>query len=283
MRKLVITADDFGLNRYLDRGIEQTCEEGAVTNVSVMANGEGMDEAARFLTNHPRISVGIHLNLTDGNPLSEANALGNLLDSEGRFLGLHRKAAVAIVSKPSLKRAIEKEFRVQVERALQLGLRPAQLNCHGHLQGIPAIFGLLLEIAVEYKIPFVRMVKERLSSRLFFYSPKRWLKAVGLTLSFRVAEELSRDSTQVSIKPCQGIFDSGRLGRERLGEILRNLPEGLSEIVCHPGRASDSLRKQYPWDYEWDRETELMISPWLKTKLSQLSIQPINFSDAANQ
>jgi len=76
MKSLAITADDFGLCRDQDLGIIEVCEKGVVTHVSLVANGENIDEAAKFLRSHPQTSAGIHLNITEGIQLLGAAVFG---------------------------------------------------------------------------------------------------------------------------------------------------------------------------------------------------------------
>lgn len=276
----MVTADDFGLARELDRGIEEACTQGVVTHTSLIANGEGTEEAARFLTRHPEISAGLHLNLTDGRPLSSGKRIQALLHSEGIFLGTHWKVAFTCLTRPHLLEPIEREYRAQIERALSLGVRLAQLNCHGHLHGTPPLLNLLVKLALEYRIPFVRVIEELPPLEQAFRSPKQGLKSFLLTLSFRLAQLRVVRTGEVKLNRCQGVFDSGRLTQKRLKQILSRLRDGLTELVCHPGCADEDLKRRYPWNYHWEEERKLLISSWVKEELQRLQVQPLNFWEA---
>src|ERR1700742_389850 len=70
---LIINADDFGLSSVVNRAILASMEEGLVTSTSMMANMPGFDHAIGLARVHAKLAgrIGIHLNLTQGRPLSE--------------------------------------------------------------------------------------------------------------------------------------------------------------------------------------------------------------------
>lgn len=283
MKQLAVTADDFGLDRELDEGIRETCTAGVVTHVSLMANGGTSEEAAEFLKKSPQLSAGIHLNLTDGQPLSNPKSLGPLVDARGRFRGLHRDVLFAVLRRPALVKGIEQEFKAQIERILGRGVRAAQLNCHGHLHGFPVLFGLLVRLARHYQIPFLRVVDEKAGAFLFLRSPKRWLKTSLLRAGFhwaRLRHLLPASVQGVKGNRCVGVFDSGHLTRSRLSSILSNLPDGFSELACHPGISTEDLRRCRPWNYHWDEERELLCSRAPEEEMKRLSIRRVNFWEA---
>src|ERR1700748_1221382 len=66
---LIINADDFGMNKEVNEGIKLGIKQGVVTSVSVMTNMPFFEDAMRFLSDYPRVSVGLHFNITEGKPL----------------------------------------------------------------------------------------------------------------------------------------------------------------------------------------------------------------------
>ena len=275
VKRLVITADDFGLSPQLDVGIRTACVKGVVTHVSLVANGESLEDAVRFLTGHSEITAGVHLNLTDGRPLTDRSGLMPLLDAGGNFKGNHWRAGATILARSFFRPAIEVEYRTQIEKILALGIRPAQLNSHGHLHAIPALFDMVLRLASEYGIGNVRRVEERLTGRQFFRSPRRWFKSIFLSAAFAGKQNLLGCKTV----PCVGVYDSGCLTAERLDEILNNLPEGDSELICHPGGGEGTaFPAQYQgWGYRWEEELALLLSEGVKESLKNSKIQLVNF------
>src|SRR5262245_17221205 len=70
-KRIVLCADDYGQAEAVSRGILELMDVGRLTAVSCLVNMPGWKEQAQFL--HPfkgKIDLGLHLNLTDGMPLS---------------------------------------------------------------------------------------------------------------------------------------------------------------------------------------------------------------------
>jgi chitin disaccharide deacetylase len=71
-RRLIVNADDFGLSVGVNRGIIQAHENGIVTSASLMVRGPAAGEAAALAHEHPRLSVGLHLDLCEWRYVDEA-------------------------------------------------------------------------------------------------------------------------------------------------------------------------------------------------------------------
>lgn len=283
LKLLAVTADDFGLAQALDGGIKEACLEGIVTHVSLVANGENIEDACQFLIQHPEISAGVHLNLTDGKPLAGSDLIQPLLDKEGNFFGTHWKAAACYFARPPLLKAIEREYRIQTERLLGLGIRLRQANCHGHLHAIPSLFRLVTRLASEYQIPFVRVPEERPHLGLFFHSPREVLKGSLLAAGFRFSGKRIPTGNRWKKNSCFGLFDSGHLKLERFKGILLHLPEGFSELLCHPGYADEKITQRYSWNYDWERERALLVSNEAKELVWRSGIRLVNFSSVSDE
>jgi len=280
VKYLIITADDFGLAPDLDRGIRQGIEQGLLSHVSLVANTNSLRESALFLKNQSKASAGIHLNLTDGKPLLETRSLRPLVDGSGRFLGLHRRVLLALIARPQLLRAVEEEWRAQIEAIRSWDLRVWQLNCHGHLHCFPRLFRLVIKLAHDYGIPFVRLLHEWPCISRLWHSPKRWFKSWTITVLSQMSRLLITDAGLTRLCPCRGVSDSGHLTMERFEEILGEFPIGITEFVCHPGYTTESVRQQFPWNYNWNGERELILSKRLKDEIHRLGMKLINFEQA---
>src|SRR5256712_3264171 len=85
MKQLIVNADDFGLTEQVSRGILDAHREGIVTSTTLMANGGAFDAAVTLARRSPPLSVGVHLHLTQGAPLSPPSKIPTLVDGRGRF------------------------------------------------------------------------------------------------------------------------------------------------------------------------------------------------------
>jgi predicted glycoside hydrolase/deacetylase ChbG (UPF0249 family) len=75
----VVNADDFGLSVSTNEGIVEAYEHGILRSTSLMANGEGFDDAVAHIEEHPGLGVGIHLTLVGERPIARAHELGGLV------------------------------------------------------------------------------------------------------------------------------------------------------------------------------------------------------------
>ena len=91
MKKLIITADDFGLDQAVNDAVEAGHSRGVLTAASLMVTGAAAEDAVTRARRLPRLGVGLHLVLVDGTPALPPGQIPDLVDSSGKF----RKDAVA--------------------------------------------------------------------------------------------------------------------------------------------------------------------------------------------
>ena len=75
-----------------------------------------------------------------------------------------------------------------------------------------------------------------------------------------------------------GMLAGGHLNAELVGNILRQLPDGVRELMTHPGLDSAALGKIFPWQYPWQEEMQAYLDSGNKKLLQQEQIQPVNFT-----
>lgn len=83
MNKLIINADDFGYCKGVNYGIIEAHTDGILTSTTMMANMPGFDHAVELHRQHPKLGIGVHLNLTTGSPVLKH--LNTIVDTEGNF------------------------------------------------------------------------------------------------------------------------------------------------------------------------------------------------------
>jgi len=159
-RRLIINADDFGLCEGVNRAVEQAHRQGVLTSATIMANMPAADEAVRTAKKLPGLGVGVHLNLTEGAPLSKEAAVKALVNSAGEFA--YSPAVISILSTAvhSVRKAIRTELSAQIQWVLDKGVRPTHLDSHKYIHCFAAIFTIVCEMARRFKIPAVRWAFE---------------------------------------------------------------------------------------------------------------------------
>lgn len=158
-KKLVITADDFGISREANIAILKGLQEGLLTGTCIMANGDAFDHAIQeILPQYPEISLGIHLNIIEGKSLRTPNEDSLLCDGNGNynngFVGLLNKSLDKV-----FLAEVEADFRSQIEKILE-HTEVFHINSHVHTHVIPGIFKIVCKLAKEYGIKYIRTQNE---------------------------------------------------------------------------------------------------------------------------
>jgi predicted glycoside hydrolase/deacetylase ChbG (UPF0249 family) len=267
--KLILHADDLGFSPTVNQTIFELYNLGRLTSTSLVVNMGGSQPALDALQDYPNLRVGIHLNLTKGEPISSSAQIPSLLNRNERFYlaVLFYPLAVARGISPT---EAEIECRSQIELALKAGLQPSHLDSHNHFHMLRGFKDLVQKLAGEYNIPHVRPTNPRyalLPSRIWLWaalskkSPKYYILALD-------------DWMNLTGKP-RRLFFSKTL------RIILDQPDVTLELVLHPGRAVDPefppdtiSPKRREWDYNFARSLE--FDSWLETVNGEI----ISFRDA---
>ena len=241
MRQIIINADDLGADAARNDGIFDAIRAGIVTSVSILPNGPASKKSLGTLRSlaHNTLSLGFHMNLSEGKPLSSNLRL--LVGEDGSFL--KKTSARTILMQPGdpeLEREIDHELVSQMEALLDDGLRITHLDGHQHVHVFPAVFPLTLKIAQKYKIPWMRIPEEPSPSSGLESIPP-WLREEakffsGIAHAARL--KLKGDKIQTP-DHFRGLYLKGRFSLPALLDLLQRVPPGLTELMVHPGQISE--------------------------------------------
>ena len=277
MRTLVVTADDVGLHPGMTLGALKAHDEGIVTACSVVATGPALDDAVERLRERPGLDVGVHLAFVGERPLSPPERVRSLLGPDGAFLPGFRAFAARYALGRIDDADLETELRRQIERLLAAGLRLVHANSHQHLHVLPRVFEIVLKLAEEYRIPWVRVPRD----------PAKTLSPRGFEIGIlnRIGGAARRQAKGRNVRipdRTVGILDAGRLTPGRLVRILNDV-ENVTELVCHPGIGDEALRTAYDWGYGWDGETAALCDPVVRKAIRDGGIEVSGFSGFEKQ
>ena len=280
MKQLIVNADDFGLHPLLNAGIIKGHQEGFITSTSLMPSAPCWQEAVRLAKENPRLGIGVHLTLVGGVPsVLPKEQVSSLLDDDGLFLPDYVAFAKRYYSGAVKKAELEAELRAQLERALSCGVNITHIDSHQHTHVLPGINSLVLKLSNEYNIIRVRIPKEGyLFTGGFQTGVGRLIGRSGLSFCADMAA-LRADS--LGLRHPQhfyGMLAGGHLNAQLIANILRQLPEGVSEIMTHPGLDSAALGKAFSWQYHWREELDAYLDAGNKALLKELGIEPVSFA-----
>jgi predicted glycoside hydrolase/deacetylase ChbG (UPF0249 family) len=152
MRRLIVNADDFGLNDAATDGIAECFLRGTVTSTTLMVNAPAEGRAAQFAVEHPQLGVGLHFNLTWGRPLSARQDVTALVDANGQFWQRNALAKRMLLGKVP-QAQVKAELAAQLARFRELGLQPSHIDSHQHVHAFPDVFHVLAEYCASKDIP----------------------------------------------------------------------------------------------------------------------------------
>ena len=280
MKQLIVNADDFGLHPLINAGIIKGHQEGFITSTSLMPSAPCWQEAVRLAKENPRLGIGVHLTLVGGVPsVLPKEKVSSLLDDDGLFLPDYAAFAKRYYSGAVKRSELEAELRAQLERALSCGVNITHIDSHQHTHVLPGINSLVLKLSNEYNIIRVRIPKEGyLFTGGFQTGVGRLIGRSGLSFCADMAA-LRADS--LGLRHPQhfyGMLAGGHLNAKLIANILRQLPEGVSEIMTHPGLDSAALGKAFSWQYHWREELDAYLDAGNKALLKELGIEPVSFA-----
>jgi predicted glycoside hydrolase/deacetylase ChbG (UPF0249 family) len=246
-KRLIVNADDFGFTPEVNLGILEAHRTGILTATTLMANGDAFDDAVSIARANATLDVGCHLVLIGGHSV------------------LPPHAALPL-SVPELLRALAArrlqvydELAAQVRKILGAGLHPTHLDTHKHTHLAPPVLEAMARIAEEFEIRWVR--------RPFDLPALGWLFQRVLTRhGCRTTDHFT------------GFRLTGRFGAAELVRLIRELPEGLTEFMCHPGYCGPALRRA-PTRLKESRERELraLTAPETRRALIDSGVELVNY------
>jgi predicted glycoside hydrolase/deacetylase ChbG (UPF0249 family) len=245
MRRLIVNADDWGLTRGVSEGILAAHRHGIVSSTTVLATA-ALDRELVARVRDSGLGLGLHVNLTLGVPLTRGRSL---VDGDGRFVRDARRAAT---------RATAAEVRAEVEAQVQrfestLKRRPTHLDTHHHVGLHPPVREVVLDVA----------------------------RALGVPVRSQDATARARARAARLKTPDHFFGESGPdayWSVDRTIRHLRELPAGVSEFMCHPGRFDADLAYSR---YGRQREVELigLGTPSARAAAAALGITVCTFAD----
>lgn len=153
MKKLIVTADDYGMSSAVNRAIEEGIAAGLITSTNVMMNMPVCTEAVRL--KDTGASVGLHWVLSCGKPLLSRKEIPSLVAENGAFFEYpefrerYRKGLI-------MDEEIERELTAQYESYAALMGAPEYWNTHQNVHIDFKIFALFVNLAVKLGIHKMR-------------------------------------------------------------------------------------------------------------------------------
>jgi predicted glycoside hydrolase/deacetylase ChbG (UPF0249 family) len=243
-RRLIINADDFGLTEGVNRAVLELNTAQVVPSATLMATGRAFREAVHSAFVQTSLGVGCHVVLVDGRPELHPVELPTLAP-EGRLRSNLTSFMVDLFGGRIASREIEREAIAQIRRLQSAGITVTHLDTHKHTHMFPRVLGPLIRAARACNVPAIRNPFEpdwslRLTEKA---PPTRRLQVRTLRL-FR--EQFLRAVRAARLRTTDGtlgVLATGTFDAAYVLRLLRNMPPGTWELVCHPGYVDGALRR----------------------------------------
>jgi len=271
LKRLIVNADDYGVCREVNAAIEQLAEAGLLGGVSVLANGAAWEQAANFLRDHPAVSAGVHFNAVEGRPVSTAPEVNLLTGADRKFAGLAGLLKRWMLRPIAVSRAVEIEWRAQIERLLQARVRLTHADSHQHLHAFPPAFRCAARLCGAYGIWALRWPRECSGA------PTRRAGTLALSASLTTSRAITAGTALRHNDHFLGFKRAGVYGLAELVEDLAALPDGLTELALHPSVADGMPYHQL----RGDTERRAMLNASFLDHLARLKIERLTWEMVA--
>ena len=264
MKQLIINSDDYGRTPEISHGIREAHLHGVVTSTTCMMNiPTTTDDVAIALKETPNLGLGVHLVLTMGRPISSSEAVSSIVDENGDFF----KYTPLIEHLTTLNMdEVKKEWRAQIEAFIKTsGRRPTHIDSHHHSSYFsPNLFRGMLELAKEFdcaiRFPFTEVSSE--------------IEETAKHVPDLIQEFNPRRPAVFFVN-----FYDETATKEDLLNIISNVGEGTSEIMCHPGYVDDAFAKESVYNFQRERELKILTDADIKQAIESQNIKLITFAD----
>ena len=247
-KRLIVNADDLGRTPGINAGIFEAHDRGVVTSATLMVGFTPAEEATDAWARSPEIGIGLHVALTGGRPILPPEEVPSLVDGEGRFPA--KPDGLGGVCPEEVMAEVEAQF--ERFRALA-GRLPTHLDSHHHSHRLPVVCDALISLAGRHSLP-VRNASDEVGARLH--------KAEVTTSDFFVER-----------------FFGSEARLEVLLEILGNLAPGVTELMCHPAKVDEALRRDSSYVDEREQELAVLTHPEAIRAISEEGILPTHFGE----
>ncbi len=222
MDEVIINADDCGISKHVDAEIERFIQLGKITSTTVMANMDDLDGAKRLYDLYKdTISFGVHVNLTDGVPLTSSQAL---LD-----YGYYKeeKGKVVLNGYPFINKRIPKRLHqdivvecvAQINKVRDYGINISHIDSHHLMLTSPSMINMTPVILKKADVKKMRRARNYIEKKtMSFYVRQAWFGYMKMQVKGLKSTDWFEMFTNFYKLSAKGFF-----------------MEGTIELMTHPG------------------------------------------------
>jgi chitin disaccharide deacetylase len=257
--------------------VETAHRNGILSAASLMVGAAHSADAVARAKRLPTLRVGLHLTLVEQKPVLPVAEIPDLVDGAGCLRSDLSRFGAAIMAKPRVRRQMEAEIRAQFEAFRATGLALDHVNAHRHYHLHPAVLDAILRIGPDYGMRALRVPHEPISMlRRIDRMARSPLAVLVMPWSAMMSWRVGRAGLTATDRVF-GLCWSGRMTEERIANILRNLPDGTTEIYTHP--ATSACHEGAARGYLYAEELAALVSPRCRRALKESGALLGGYSD----
>jgi hopanoid biosynthesis associated protein HpnK len=268
VKRLIVCADDFGLDRAVNEAVEEAHRNGILSTASLMIGAPAAGDAVARAKRLPGLHVGLHLNLVEGRALLSPAEIPGLVRDDGEFDRNMVRAGLRIFVCRKIRRGLAKEIVAQLAAFRAAGLRLDHVNAHKHMHLHPTVARLLIALGGDFGMRAMRVPAEPVGPLRRAFPGERHSPTLYHTWIWLLRRRLRRAGLAAN-DHIFGLAWSGAMTEARVLGLLPHLPEGVSEIYFHP----TSMQR--------DGDLAALLSPAIARRIAELGIVPTSYGSLA--
>lgn len=263
--KVIINGDDFGATKSISEGIIKAMKEGVLSDTTAMVTTPFFEESIEMAKENGINEMGIHLSLTCGTPLLEKECIKGILTEDNKF---PRKPNANYINLCDA----EKELRAQINKFLATGMKLNHIDSHHHFYMYnKGYLDLVIKLSKEFNVPIRCLSSEAVDKSEDEYGfDKRDYDSIAYVRknNIKCPDFVNLD-----------FYDTGAT-EESLINILKDSigKYEVIEIMSHPSKVDDDLRKLSSYNEIRGKELEILTSPRVKKFIDENNIELISYS-----
>ena len=276
MKQIIVNADDFGRHVLINRAVERGVTDGVLRSATIMPGGAAFDDAAELAARSPKLGVGIHLTLVNGNPVLPPAEIPSLVTEAGIFVDDHTAFAVRLLRGAVNLDEVRAELGAQLRRVEAAGIHPTHADSHQHMHVLPGVIDIVLDLCRAAGIPAMRAPRAPLFAGSFG-GIGQLIGRTGLAiLTHRAAAKAQRRGIRVP-DHFAGIVAGEAVDTATLTGIAASLRDGVTEVMLHPGTDNAVLIRDCLWDHDFEAELSALSAPAVRDALAAACAEIVNF------
>lgn len=276
LKQIIVNADDFGRHVLINRAVERGVTDGVLRSATIMPGGAAFDDAAELAARSPKLGVGIHLTLVNGNPVLPPAEIPSLVTEAGIFVDDHTAFAVRLLRGAVNLDEVRAELGAQLRCVEAAGIHPTHADSHQHMHVLPGVIDIVLDLCRAAGIPAMRAPRAPLFAGSFG-GIGQLIGRTGLAiLTHRAAAKAQRRGIRVP-DHFAGIVAGEAVDTATLTGIAASLRDGVTEVMLHPGTDNAVLIRDCLWDHDFEAELSALSAPAVRDALAAACAEIVNF------